>query len=118
MQEIPFDYPYLESEVNQGLVGQSPRYLVSPDLAQWIKKELSERVTKVGAQEGRESVQVYCTRRSFRKCPVFLLGYPQEDEKKMVLEAWYFRIMGTPEGVSLTLDRVPLKRLFKDLQNP
>lgn len=118
---IPFDYPYLESEVTTGKTGKSPIYRVSPQLANWIEHELLKRLNTVKEEEENEKIAIYCTRRSFRKCPVFLLAHPNPDGKrKTVLEGWYFRLTADPEqgGVALTLDRVPLKRLFKDLENP
>ncbi len=118
MSQSIFPYAYLESEVNRGLQAQNPRYVMSAQLAGWIENELAKRVLEVRAEEGHEDVKVYLTLREFKQSPVFLLAYPTED-KKTVLEAWYFRMIPSEEhpqqALNLVLDRVPLKRLFRDL---
>lgn len=118
MSQHLFAYTYLESEVNSGLQPKNPHYLMSPQLVGWIESELEKRVLEVRAEEGHDEVKVYLTLRSFKNSPVFLLAYPTED-KKTVLEAWYFRMIASEEhpqqGLNLVLDRVPLKRLFRDL---
>lgn len=118
MSQSIFPYAYLESEVNRGLQAKNPRYVMSAQLAGWIENELAKRVLEVRTEEGHEEVKVYLTLREFKQSPVFLLAYPTED-KKTVLEAWYFRMIPSEEhpqqALNLVLDRVPLKRLFRDL---
>lgn len=119
MHKSPFRYPYLESEVTAGLSEGNPIYQIPPQLADWVESELEKRALELRAQEGHQDVKVYLTLRNFKKYPVFLMAYPTED-KKTVLEGWHFRIIPSEEhperAMNLVLDRVPLKRLFKDLE--
>jgi hypothetical protein len=118
MSQSPFSYPYLESEVASGLREGNRIYEMSPQLSGWIEAELEKRVVALKVSEGRPQIGVYLTLREFKHCPVFLLAYPAED-KKTVIEGWHFRMIKNEEvsaGLDLVLDRVPLKRLFHDLQ--
>lgn len=118
MLTSPFAYPYIESEVASGLKEGNKIYNLSPQLAGWIESELEKRVLELKSLEGHSQIRVYLTLREFKHCPVFLMAYPA-DEKKTVIEAWHFRMVKNEEstqGLHLVLDRVPLKRLFKDLQ--
>ena len=118
MLQAPFSYPYIESDVASGLKEGSRIYEMSPQLAAWIESELEKRILELKSLEGHSQIRVYLTLREFKRCPVFLMAYPA-NEKKTVIEAWHFRMIKNeegPEGLHLVRGRVPLKRLFKDLQ--
>lgn len=80
-----------------------------PDLADetdWVADEA----------DASKTVEVYLTERSFRKHPVFVLGYQQEAQHYL-LECCYFHIVepeGNAQGMELVLDQIPLKRVFEE----
>lgn len=109
-----FEYDYLEAQTTRA--GDNRLYTMARDLEHWISRELEKRRAELTAEHGPE-VRIYLTMRSFRNWPVFTLGRPEEDEKK-VLEAWYFH-MAPPSsedaaGLQLLLDRVSLRQLFPE----
>ena len=108
------DFDYLESW-QQRAGAENRAYSMSPELLKWIETELLLRLEVVRLAHPDKPVEVFLTLRTFKKQPLFVLGY-REDESTSLLEAWCFRMVPPAEqghpGVQLVLDRAPLKEIF------
>ena len=108
-----FDYEYLESLTSRG--GENGLYRMAADLELWIRQEIEKRREKLETDLGHP-VRIYLTMRSYKRWPVFIMGQPEEEGGKKVIEAWYFH-MGPPPGaggVQLLIDRLSLRLLFPE----
>lgn len=108
------DFDYLESW-QQRAGAENPLYDMSPDLLRWIQTELLLRLEVVRLSHPDKNVAVFLTLRQFKKQPLFVLGY-REEEQTFLLECWCFRMVSPGEpghpGLQLVLDRAPLKEIF------
>lgn len=109
-----FEYEYLEAQTTRS--GENGVYRLAHDLETWISRELEKRRVALEGEFG-QNVRIYLTMRSYKRWPVFVMGQPQEDGKK-ILEAWYFHMIpATAEqrgGLQLILDKLSLRLLFPE----
>lgn len=106
------DYPFLEDTTH--FDSTQNYYPLAPDIQHWIQQEMGKRVEHLKTRVP-EDLQVFKTLRSFKKRPIYVVGYIK-DEKKFIVEAWYFNMKPAEEYKELTLnwvlDLVP-KDVFK-----
>lgn len=110
-----FDYPGLEIHE----VGVYNHYQMARETQAWIQHELQQRLESLKEDTDKE-LEIYLTSRSYRKQPIFVIGYRNEGGTAIV-EAWYFRMMKNPENVytlQFALDRVPLEKAFGQSNAP
>lgn len=102
---------YLEAVENRE--GDNPAYRLQPQIKAWILENLELRRQKLQEDLSEHSIQIFLTLRTYKKMPLFALGY-RDEANKYLLEAWYFRMLPSEDKQSLqwTLDRAPVQEIF------
>lgn len=108
------DYPYLEAAESR--FQTNPAYRLAPQLEVWIRGELEKRREFLQKEHPEHQLQVFLTLRTFKRFPVFVVGYMDQEGYPTLLECSYFHMVPPPDdkpvGVQLVLDRIPVKRVF------